>query len=155
MRLISMETEVVAEKLRALRVPANKTLLICISTLDNRFVLPDQAAFGGPLTARATITPFTLISVAVITVQKGYHETLDVVAVYRERADARPLRIVFVGCGPKLEAMQEYAIRLELIDVVHSEGTSYHVDLPLDRAHEISNLPEIETFIKFPGRVTK
>lgn len=136
----------VAEKLRAFGVPGTKIKVIYNATLDDRFVLSDKAAFDTLQSARAKITPFTLISVAVMMGQKGHAGTLEALAAYRTRADAQPLHMVFVGDGPKLDAIKYYATKLGLGNMVHFEGASNQVDMDLDRAHAFIYLPELETF---------
>ena len=136
----------VSDKLQEFGVPKSKIRVIYNATLDDSFILPDRAAFDKLQMVRAEITPFTFISVAIFTGQKGHAEVLDAVSEYQTRTDAKPIRMVFVGDGPQQAAMKDYAAQLGLEDILHFEGASDNVSMHLDCSHAFIHLAEMETF---------
>lgn len=136
----------VSDKLQEFGVPADKIRIIYNSTLDDHFILPDRAAFDHLEKTRANITPFTFISVAMITGRKGHAEILDALAAYQARSDALPVRMLLVGDGPKRQEIEDYAAHLNLTDSVCFEGSSSQVARYLDRSHTFIHLSETETF---------
>jgi glycosyltransferase involved in cell wall biosynthesis len=136
----------VSEKLKEFGVPASKIKIIYNSTLDDRYLITDRAEFDKMQERRASLSPFNLISVAIATGQKGHAEILDALAAYLRRDDATDIRVTFVGDGPKLASIENYAADLGLTDHVAFVGASYQVAEYLDQAHCFIHLAEMETF---------
>ncbi|AZG07274.1 glycosyltransferase family 1 protein [Pigmentiphaga sp. H8] len=136
----------VKTKLISYGVDASKIRVVYNSTLDANFLLKAKTDFYKLTEQRDEIAPITFVSVAMFTGQKGHKEIVDAVRAYYELDQAPPIRVIFVGDGPKKNEISAYIASLGLESSFRLTGATSEVFRQLDAAHVFIHLPEMETF---------
>lgn len=127
-------------------IPEKKIRIIYNATLDDRFLIHDEAELRQLALYRASLRPITFVSVAMFTGQKGHRQIVDAAERYNQAGYPEKIRIKFIGAGPEMEAIQALVRGKALNAQFEFAGSSSEVHKHLNDAHAFIHLAEMETF---------
>lgn len=136
----------VMDKLLECGVSKKRISVIYNSTLDDRFLVSDVLTLSALNRERSNLDVFTLVSVAIMIGDKGQDKVMESVKRYKELPGSQPIKVVFVGDGPKESELKAYALHLGLQKECEFVGLSQTVEQYLDASNCFIHLAGSETF---------